>query len=124
MSEQPKDDKHWEKYRKPKVTEMKKTKPIIRILLGFSLIMLISGIYQYFTDVMETKHIIKTCIGIIILIILYFRNYLQKETLLKSFKDSLPYFTALFLLGDLAGVEWMVLVLAAIIVVADFAGDG
>ena len=98
--------------------------PIIRILLGFSLIMLISGIYQYFTDVMETKHIIKTCIGIIILIILYFRNYLQKETLLKSFKDSLPYFTALFLLGDLAGVEWMVLVLAAIIVVADFAGDG
>ena len=124
MSEQTKDDKHWEKYRKPKVTEMKKTKPIIRILLGFSLIMLISGIYQYFTDVMETKHIIKTCIGIIILIILYFRNYLQKETLLKSFKDSLPYFTALFLLGDLAGVEWMVLVLAAIIVVADFAGDG
>ena len=124
MSEQPKDGKHWEQYRKPKVTEMKKTKPIIRILLGFSLIMLISGIYQYFTDVMETKHIIKTCIGIIILIILYLRNYLQKEILLKSFKDSLPYFTALFLLGDLAGVEWMVLVLAAIIVVADFAGDG
>ena len=124
MSEQPKDDKHWEQYRKPKVTEMKKTKPIIRILLGFSLIMLISGIYQYFADVMETKHIIKTCIGIIILIILYLRNYLQKETLLKSFKDSLPYFTALFLLGDLAGVEWMVLVLAAIIVVAEFAGDG
>ena len=124
MREQPKDDKHWEQYRKPKVTEMKKTKPIIRILLGFSLIMLISGIYQYFTDIMETKHIIKTCIGIIILIILYLRNYLQKETLLKSFRDSLPYFTALFLLGDLAGVEWMVLVLAAIIVVADFAGDG
>ena len=124
MSEQPKDDKHWEKYRKPKVTEMKKTKPIIRILLGFSLIMLTSGIYQYFTNVMDIKHIIKTCIGIIIPIVLYLRNYLQKETLLKSFRDSLPYFTALFLLGDLAGVEWMVLVLAAIIVVADFAGDG
>ena len=103
---------------------MKKTKPIIRVLLGISLIMLISGLYQYFTNVMETKHIIKTCIGIIILIILYFRNYLQKETLLKSFKDSLPYFTALFLLGDLAGVEWMVLVLAGAIFIADFAGDG
>ena len=124
MNEEPKDDKHWEQYRKPKGTEMKKTKPLIRILLGFSLIMVISGINQYFTNVMETKHIIKTCIGIIIPIVLYLRNYLQKETLLKSFKDSLPYFTALFLLGDLAGVEWMVLVLAAIIVVADFAGDG
>ena len=124
MSEQPKDDKHWEQYRKPKGTKMKKTKPIIRILFGFSLIMLISGIYQYFTDVMDTKHIIKTCIGIMIPIVLYLRNYLPKETLLKSFKDSLPYFTALFLLGDLAGVEWMVLVLATIIVVADFAGDG
>ena len=124
MSEQPKDDKHWEQYRKPKETDMKKTKPLIRILLGFSLIMLISGMYQYFTNFMETKHIIKTCIGIIIPIILYLRNHIQKETLLKSFKDSLPYFTALFLLGDLAGVEWMVLVLAAIIVVADFAGDG
>jgi hypothetical protein len=124
MSEQPKDDKHWEQYRKPQGTEMKKTKPLIRILLGFSLIMVISGIHQYFTNVMETKHIIKTCIGIIIPIVLYLRNYLQTETLLKSFKDSLPYFTALFLLGDLAGVEWMVLVLAAIIVVADFAGDG
>ena len=40
MSEHPKDDKHWEQYRKPKETEMKKTKPHIRILLGFSMIML------------------------------------------------------------------------------------
>ena len=124
MSEQPKDDKHWEKYRKPKVTEMKKTKPIIRILLGFSLIMLISGIYQYFTDVMETKHIIKTCIGIIIPIILYLRNMISRKTLLTSLKDSLPYITVLFLISDLAQVEWMVLVLAAIIFIADFAGDG
>ena len=123
MSEHPKDDKHWEQYRKPKETEMKKTKPLIRILIGFSLIMLISGMHQYFTNDMETKHIIKTCIGIIIPIVLYLRHYLQKETLLKSFRDSLPYFTALFLLGDLAGVEWMVLALAAIIVIADFAGD-
>ena len=123
MSEHPKDDKHWEQYRKPIETEMKKTKPLIRILLGFSLIMLISGMHQYFTNVMETKYIIKTCIGIIIPTVLYLRHYLQKETLLKSFRDSLPYFTALFLLGDLAGVEWMVLFLAAIIVIADFAGD-
>ncbi|SVC90124.1 uncharacterized protein METZ01_LOCUS342978, partial [marine metagenome] len=40
---------------------MKKTKPIIRILLGISLIMLITGLNQYFTDVMATKHIITTC---------------------------------------------------------------
>ena len=104
--------------------KMKKTKPIIRILLGFSLIMLISGIYQYFTNVMETKHIIKTCIGIIIPIVLYLRNMITRKTLLTALKDSLPYFTVLFLIGDLAQVEWMVLVLAAIIFVADFAGDG
>ena len=124
MSEQPKDDKHWEQYRKPKGTEMKKTKPLIRILLGFSLIMLISGLYQYFTNVMETKHIIKICIGIIIPIILYLRNMISRKTLLTSLKDSLPYITVLFLISDLAQVEWMVLVLAAIIFIADFAGDG
>ena len=94
---------------------MKKTKPIIRVLLGISLIMLISGLYQYFTNVMETKHIIKTCIGIIIPIILYLRNMISRKTLLTSLKDSLPYITVLFLISDLAQVEWMVLVLAAII---------
>ena len=67
---------------------MKKTKPIIRILLGISLIMLISVLNQYFTDVMGTKHIITTCVG------------------------------------GLMQIEWMVLVLAAIIFIADFAGDG
>ena len=50
---------------------MKKTKPIIRILLGVSLIMLISGLNKYFTDVMETKHIITTCIAVIILFFLF-----------------------------------------------------
>ena len=74
MSEQPKDDKHWEQYRKPKGTEMKKTKPLIRILLGISLIMLITGLNQYFTDVMATKHIITTCIAVMIL----FFYFLQK----------------------------------------------
>ncbi len=102
---------------------MKKTKPLIRILLGFSMIMLISGFYKYFSNVIEIKDAIKICIGVIIPIVLYLRNHLIKDTLLKSLKDSLPYFTVLFLLGDLAQVEWMVLVLAAIIFVADFAGD-
>ena len=104
---------------------MKKTKPIIRILLGFSLIMLISGIHQYFTNVMETKHLIKSCIGIIIPIVLYLRNIITRKTLLPALKDSLPYFTACFLFGfgGLVKVEWMALVLAAIIFIADFAGD-
>ena len=124
MSEQPKDDKHWEQYRKPKGTEMKKTKPLIRILLGISLIMLISGFYKYFSNIMEMKDIVKSGCGIIILIALFLRHYLNKDTLLQSLKDSLPYFTVLFLIGDLAQVEWMVLVLAAIIFIADFAGDG
>ena len=126
MSEQPKDDKHWEQYRKPKGTEMEKTKPLIRILLGISLIMLITGLNQYFTDVMATKHIITTCIAVIIFFFLFFTKMIRRDTLIPSLKDSLPYFTACFLIGSggLVQVEWMVLVLAAIIFIADFAGDG
>ena len=126
MSEQPKDDKHWGQYRKPKGTEMKKTKPLIRILLGISLIMLITGLNQYFTDVMATKHIITTCIAVIILFFLFLTKMIRRDTLIPSLKDSLPYFTACFLIGSggLVQVEWMVLVLAAIIFIADFAGDG
>ena len=126
MSEQPKDDKHWEQYRKPKGTEMKKTKPLIRILLGISLIMLITGLNQYFTDVMATKHIITTCIAVIILFFLFLTKMIRRDTLIPSLKDSLPYFTACFLIGSggLVQVEWMVLVLAAIIFIVDFAGDG
>ncbi len=126
MSEQPKDDKHCEQYRKPKGTEMKKTKPLIRILLGISLIMLITGLNQYFTDVMATKHIITTCIAVIIFFFLFFTKMIRRDTLIPSLKDSLPYFTACFLIGSggLVQVEWMVLVLAAIIFIADFAGDG
>ena len=126
MSEQQKDDKHWEQYRKPKGTEMKKTKPLIRILLGISLIMLITGLNQYFTDVMATKHIITTCIAVIILFFLFLTKMIRRDTLIPSLKDSIPYFTACFLIGSggLVQVEWMVLVLAAIIFIADFAGDG
>ena len=126
MSEQPKDDKHWEQYRKPKGTEMKKAKPLIRILLGISLIMLLAGLNQYFTDVMATKHIITTCIAVIILFFLFLTKMIRRDTLIPSLKDSLPYFTACFLIGSggLVQVEWMVLVLAAIIFIADFAGDG
>ena len=126
MSEQPKDDKHWEQNRKPKGTQIKKTKPIIRILLGISLIMLITGLNQYFTDVMATKHIITTCIAVIILFFLFLTKMIRRDTLIPSLKDSLPYFTACFLIGSggLVQVEWMVLVLAAIIFIADFAGDG
>ena len=126
MSEQPKDDKHWEQYRKPKGTEMEKTKLLIRILLGISLILLITGLNQYFTDVMATKHIITTCIAVIILFFLFFTKMIRRDTLIPSLKDSLPYFTACFLIGSggLVQVEWMVLVLAAIIIIVDFAGDG
>ena len=110
----------------PKGTEMKKTKPLIRILLGISLIMLITGLNQYFTDVMATKHIITTCIAVIILFFLFLTKMIRRDTLIPSLKDSLPYFTACFLIGSggLVQVEWMVLVLAAIIFIADFAGDG
>ena len=105
---------------------MKKTKPIVRILLGLSLIMLIAGLYQYFTNVIETIYIITTCIAFIILIGLFLSKLICTNTLLTSLKDSLPYFTVLFLvgIGDLVQVEWMVLLLAAAIFVADFAGDG
>ena len=105
---------------------MKKIKPIIRILLGISLIMLITGLNQYFTDVMETKHIITTCIAVIVLFFLYLKKMIRKDTLIPSLKDSLPYFTVCFLIGTggLVQIEWMVLLLAFFIFIADFAGDG
>ena len=103
---------------------MKKTKPIIRILLGISLLLLISGFYQYFTNGMEVKLGIRIGIGILILIGLYIKNIINNDTYLTTLKDSLPYFTVLFLLSDLAQVEWMVLILVAAIFIADFAGDG
>ena len=126
MSEQPKDDKHWEQYRKPKGTEMKKTKPLIRILLGISLIMLITGLNQYFTDVMATKHIITTFIAVIILFFLFLTKMIRRNTLIPSLKDSLPYFTVCFLIGigGLMKIEWMVLLLAFVIFISDFVGDG
>ena len=103
---------------------MKKTKPIIRIFLGLSLLMLFTGVKEYLGYGITTKLIITTCIGIIILIALYITKLIQRDTLITSLKDSLPYFTVLFLLGELAQVEWMVLLLAATIFLADFAGDG
>jgi len=78
---------------------MKKTKPIIRILLGISLIMLITVLNQYFTDVMGTKHIITTCVGVLILFVLYLTKMVRRDSFITSLKDSLPYFTALFLFG-------------------------
>ena len=105
---------------------MKKTKPIIRILLGISLIMLLTGLNQYFTDVIAIKHIITTCIAVIVLFFLYLKKMIRKDTLIPSLKDSLPYFTVCFLIGTggLVQIEWMVLLLAFFIFIADFTGDG
>ena len=104
---------------------MKKTKPIIRIGLGISLILLITGINRYFTDVMESKDITAICMGVIIIMALYLTKMIRRDTLISSLKDSLPYFTACFLvgIGGLIKIDWMVLALAAIIFLADFAGD-
>ena len=109
-------------YQKEKQNE--KTKPIIRILLGISILFLISGIYHYFTNGMETKDVVRISIGVIILIGLYLKKLIIYNTLLTSLKDSLPYFTVLFLISDLVKIEWMVLVLAGAIFIADFTGDG
>ena len=72
---------------------------------------------------MEVKLAMRIGFGIIMLIGLYLKKYIQRNTLLTSLKDSLPFFTALFLLSDLAQVEWLVLMLVASIFIADFAGD-
>ena len=44
MSEQPKDDKHWEQYRKPKGTKMKKTIPVELTLSVSAMIIAIASI--------------------------------------------------------------------------------
>ena len=104
---------------------MKKTKPIIRVLLGISLIMFLAGLNEYLTYGISTKQIIETCLGVIIPILLYGTKMIRRDTLIPSLIDSLPYFTACFLfgVGHLVKVEWMAMGLAAIIFIEDFSGD-
>ena len=88
------------------------------------LISLTISFYQYFTNGMEVKLAMRIGFGIIMLIGLYLKKFINNDTYLTSLKDSLPYFTVLFLLSDLAQVEWMILILATAIFITDFAGDG
>jgi len=53
---------------------------------------------------MEVKLAMRIGFGIIMLIGLYLKKFINNDTLLTSLKDSLPYFTVLFLLSDLAQV--------------------
>ena len=103
---------------------MKKTNGMIRVFLGLSIMFLVSGFYHFYIDGLEVKVGLRIAVGIFILTVLYIKEFKNNNIFLRSLKDSLPYFTVLFLIGDLAQIKWFALILASIIFIADFSGDG
>ena len=77
MSEQPKDDKHWEQYRKPKGSEMKKT--LMALIFGCSAGFSVMFLYPKFGLPDTDTNSIKMLIGFITtMLVINFRNSIFK----------------------------------------------
>ena len=99
---------------------MKKTQPIIRIGLGFSLSLLFGNCFRYLDGNMD-KFYIRLGIAILILVVLYIKKFRVNTNFLTALKDSNPYFIALYLFGlD----TWISMGLGFLLMIWDFAGDG
>ena len=102
---------------------MKKTKPWIRILLGLSMGFLIGALISYIEGnlVIETKLYLRLSIAVVILIVLYIKEFKRKNNFLTSLKDSYPYFLVLYLVS--LGT-WVPMLFGALLLLWDFGGDG
>ena len=102
---------------------MKKTNSLVRILLGFSAIMLVGSCLKYLEGnlVMELKLYLKLGITVVILVGLYIKEFKPKNNFLTALKDSYPYFIALYLVS--LGT-WVPMFFGFLLMVWDFAGDG
>ena len=102
---------------------MKKTNPLVRILLGFSAIILAGSCLKYIEGnlVMELKLYLKLGITVVILVGLYIKEFKPKNNFLTALKDSFPYFIALYLVS--LGT-WVPMLFGFLLMFWDFAGDG
>ena len=101
---------------------MKKTEPIIRIGLGLSLSLLFGNCFRYLDGNMD-KFYIRLGIAILILVVLYIKKFRVNTNFLTALKDSFPYFLALYLVGLDTSYN-ISMVLAFLLMIWDFAGDG
>ena len=77
MSEQPKDDKHWEQYRKAKGSEMKKT--VVALIFGCTAGFSVMLLYPKFGLPDTDSNSIKMLIGFITtMLVINFRNSIFK----------------------------------------------
>ena len=102
---------------------MKKTNPLVRVLLGVSAMMLVGSCLKYIEGnlVMELKFYLRTGIAVVILVGLYIKEFKPKNNFLTASKDSFPYFIALYLIG--LGT-WVPMLFGFLLMFWDFAGDG
>ena len=102
---------------------MKKTNPLVRVLLGVSAMMLVGSCLKYIEGdlVMELKFYLRTGIAIVMLVGLYIKEFKPKNNFLTALKDSFPYFIALYLIS--LGT-WVPMLFGALLMLWDFGGDG
>ena len=99
---------------------MKKTKPLIRILLGFSTFMLFITCLKFIDGNMD-KFYLRLGIALIILLGLYLKEFKIKNNFLTSLKDSVPFFIVMFLFSF---GTWISISLSLLLYIWDFGGDG
>ena len=102
---------------------MKKTNPVVRILLGLSIGFLIGACISYIEGnlVVELKLYLRLGIATVILVALYIKEFKPKNNFLTALKDSYPYFIALYLVS--LGT-WVPMLFGGLLMLWDFAGDG
>ena len=102
---------------------MKKTNPWVRILLGLSMSFLIGACLNYIQGnlVVELKLYLRLGIAVVILAVLYIKEFKPKNNFLTALKDSYPYFLVLYLVS--LGT-WVPMLFGGLLMLWDFAGDG
>ena len=102
---------------------MKKTNPLVRILLGLSMSFLIGACLNYIQGnlVVELKLYLRLGIAVVIFAALYIKEFKPKNNFLTALKDSYPYFLVLYLVS--LGT-WVPMLFGGLLMLWDFAGDG
>ena len=102
---------------------MKKTNPWVRILLGLSLSFLVGDCLKYIEGnlVLELKLYLRLSIVVVILAVLYIKEFKLKNNFLTALKDSYPYFISLYLFSF---YTWVPMLFGFLLMLWDFGGDG
>ena len=102
---------------------MNKTNAWVKILLGFSISLLIGSCLSYIEGslIVELKLYVRLSIAIVILAVLYMKEFKPKNNFLTALKDSYPYFISLYLFSF---YTWVPMLFGFLLILWDFSGDG